>query len=89
MLERGADGALHNTAVLLDPAGQIAHAYRKIHVSGYRSRETELLTSGVAVKVAGTALGPVSATTCSDLRFPELWRALADLGAQTVIVPAA
>jgi Carbon-nitrogen hydrolase len=74
VLERGADGALHNTAVLLDPAGQIAHAYRKIHVFGYQSLEAELLTSGVAVKVADTELGPVSATTCYDLRFPELWR---------------
>ncbi|MGH3828771.1 MAG: nitrilase-related carbon-nitrogen hydrolase, partial [Pseudonocardiaceae bacterium] len=89
VLERTADGRLHNTAVLIGPDGEIVHTYRKIHVFGYRSREAQLLTSGAGLTVADTALGPISATTCYDLRFPELWRALVDLGAQTVIVPAA
>ncbi len=89
VLERTAPGTLHNTAVLIDPAGEIAHTYRKIHVFGYRSREPALLTAGTDVSVVDTVLGPVSATTCYDLRFPELWRALVDCGAHTVIVPAA
>lgn len=89
VLERSATGALHNTAVLLDPAGEIVHTYRKIHVFGYRSREHDLLTPGVEVRVAESALGPLSTTTCYDLRFPELWRALIDAGAKTVIVTAA
>lgn len=89
IVERAADGRLYNTAVLIAPDGSIAHTYRKIHVFGYRSREAELLTPGDAVDVAATEHGPVAATTCYDLRFPELWRALVDAGAQTVIVPAA
>lgn len=89
VLERSSDGALHNTAVLIDPAGEIVHTYRKIHVFGYRSREAELLSPGRDITVADTALGPITATTCYDLRFPELWRALVDAGAHTVIVPAA
>jgi predicted amidohydrolase len=89
VVERTADGRLHNTAVLLDPAGTVVHTYRKIHVFGYRSREAELLTPGDVVEVADTALGPVGATTCYDLRFPELWRALVDQGAEIVVVPAA
>jgi predicted amidohydrolase len=88
-VERGADGRLHNTAVLIDPAGEIAHTYRKIHVFGYRSREAELLTPGSDIAVTDTSLGAVGATTCYDLRFPELWRVLVDAGAQMVIVPAA
>jgi predicted amidohydrolase len=88
-VERGADDRLYNTAVLIDPAGKIAHTYRKIHVFGYRSREAELLTPGTDISVADTPLGAVAATTCYDLRFPELWRALIDAGAHVVIVPAA
>lgn len=89
VLERGTNGALHNTAVLIGPSGEVAHTYRKIHVFGYRSREAELLTPGDGVSVASTPFGPVAATTCYDLRFPELYRLLADAGAQIVIVPAA
>jgi predicted amidohydrolase len=88
-VESGADGRLYNTAVLIDPAGEIAHSYRKIHVFGYRSREAELLTPGSEITVADTPLGAVAATTCYDLRFPELWRDLIDAGAHIVIVPAA
>lgn len=89
VLERGGDGRLHNTALLLDPAGEIVHAYRKIHVFGYHSREAELLAPGQDVSVAATKFGPTAATTCYDLRFPELWRELVDLGAKNVVVPAA
>jgi predicted amidohydrolase len=88
-VERASDGRLHNTAVLIDPAGEIAHTYRKVHVFGYRSREAELLTPGTDISVADTPLGTFAATTCYDLRFPELRRALVDAGAHIVIVPAA
>lgn len=88
-LERAADGRLHNTALLIDPAGEIVHTYRKIHVFGYRSLEATLVAPGDGVTVTETPLGPVAATTCYDLRFPELWRALVDAGAQSVVVPAA
>ncbi|MDR7303761.1 nitrilase-related carbon-nitrogen hydrolase [Haloactinomyces albus] len=89
ILERGAEGRIHNTAVLIAPDGSVLHTYRKMHVFGYQSREAELLTSGDTVSVADSALGPIGSTTCYDLRFPELWRALVDAGAQTVAVPAA
>jgi len=89
IVERAEDGRLYNTAVLLGPDGAIMHTYRKMHVFGYQSREAELLTPGSSVDVATTRFGPLGATTCYDLRFPELWRALVDAGAQTVVVPAA
>lgn len=88
-VERDESGRLFNTAVLLSPAGEVEHVYRKIHVFGYQSRESELLTPGDDVRVAATALGQVAATTCYDLRFPELWRGLVDGGAHIVVVPAA
>lgn len=88
-VERDGSGRLFNTAVLLSPGGEVEHVYRKIHVFGYRSREAELLTPGEQVRVASTRIGRVGATTCYDLRFPELWRGLVDGGAHLVIVPAA
>lgn len=88
-LERSPHGQMHNTAVLIAPDGSVVHTYRKVHVFGYRSREAELLTGGDTVSAADTSLGPIGATTCYDLRFPELWRALVDCGSQTVVVPAA
>ena len=89
VLERSADGRMHNTAVLIDPSGVVIHAYRKVHVFGYESREAELLTPGTSVDVVDTALGQIGSTTCYDLRFPELWRLLIDAGAKTVVTPAA
>ena len=89
ILERDEFGRLFNTAVLLRPDGSIAHTYRKVHVFGYASREAELLTPGAALDVADTTFGRVGATTCYDLRFPELWRDLVDRGARSVVVPAA
>lgn len=88
-VERMEDGSLRNTAALLDPRGELVHSYSKIHVFGYQSKEAQLLQPGDEIAVAETDFGPVSGTTCYDLRFPELWRRIADLGAHLVIVPAA
>ena len=88
-VERLDDGSICNTAILLDPAGEIIHSYSKIHVFGYMSKEAQLLKAGAHISVADSALGAVSGTTCYDLRFPELWRQIVDLGAEIVIVPAA
>jgi predicted amidohydrolase len=89
IVERDEQGRLHNTAVLIDPAGGVVHTYRKVHTFGLGSREASLLTPGDAVAVAPSPLGPTGATTCYDLRFPELWRALLDAGAESVLVAAA
>ncbi|GCE00812.1 nitrilase-related carbon-nitrogen hydrolase [Embleya hyalina] len=88
-VERDDDGRLFNTAVLITPDGLIAHTYRKIHVFGHASREAELLTPGDRIEVADTVFGRLGATTCYDLRFPELWRDLVDRGARIAVVPAA
>ena len=88
IIEAGA-GGLHNTAVLIDPTGAVAHTYRKVHVFGLGSLEAKLLAPGDSVSVTAGPLGPTGATTCYDLRFPELWRSLVDAGAETVIVAAA
>jgi predicted amidohydrolase len=89
ILERGADGQLHNTSLLFAPDGSLAATYRKIHLFGFDTGEPELLGAGTQVVTARTDLGILGLATCYDLRFPELFRALGDAGAEIVVVPAA
>ena len=88
----GKDGnpsVLRNTSILVDPQGNVAHKYSKLHVFGYKSLEAELLTPGDSLAVAGTPFGQIAGTTCYDLRFPGLWSELSVRGAEIVVVPAA
>ncbi len=80
---------LYNTAVLFDRAGSVAGSYRKIHLFGYGSREPEVLSPGTQVVVVGTEFGRIGLSTCYDLRFPELYRAMVDDGAELFLVPSA
>lgn len=89
IIERDTEGKLHNTAVMIDPTGKIAQVYRKIHVFGYESLESQLLTPGTTLSVVGSSAGALASTTCYDLRFPGLWQELSERGAETVVVPAA
>ncbi len=89
VLLRHPSGGVTNTAILLNPRGDIVHRYDKVHVFGYQSREAELLRPGDSVSVVTTPYGQMTATTCYDLRFPDLWRTLVDAGAEVAIVPAA
>ncbi len=88
-VERAERGRFHNTSFLVGPDGELLLKYRKIHVFGYRSKEADLLTAGDSAAVADTPIGMISATTCYDLRFPELYRILVDAGVQLVLVPSA
>ncbi len=86
---------LANTAVHVGPDGELRDTYRKLHmfdveVEGRSYREsavtepgTELVTSTLA---DGTGLG---LAICYDLRFPELFAALARRGARVLALPAA
>jgi predicted amidohydrolase len=84
----------YNTSVVYGPDGSRLAAYRKLHmfdvdVGGQVYRESDDCRPGdevVALRLPGLVLG---LSICYDLRFPELYRALADLGAHVVSVPAA
>jgi predicted amidohydrolase len=93
-----ADGALQrirNTSVLLSPDGDVTAVYRKIHLfdvdvpGGLRFRESETIEPGADVVVAETPWGGLGLTICYDLRFPELYRAIAGRGARVCAVPSA
>lgn len=84
---------LYNTSVVLDPAGEVVASYRKIHRFGFGSGEPTLLDAGedivtCPITVDGREI-TLGLATCYDLRFPEMFRALVDAGAEVVVVPAA
>jgi deaminated glutathione amidase len=93
--ERGAGNKIRNSAVLLDPSGTVVSIYRKMHLfdvdvpGGRRFRESEAIEPGGAPVVAETPWGGLGLSICYDLRFPELYRALAAGGARIVAVPSA
>jgi predicted amidohydrolase len=82
-------GQLFNTSIFLNPAGDIAARYRKIHLFGYQSDEPAILTPGREVVVADTPWGVSGFSTCYDLRFPELFRRMVDQGAKFFLVASA
>ncbi|MFH0516156.1 nitrilase-related carbon-nitrogen hydrolase [Streptomyces sp. M41] len=89
VVERGPDGRLFNTSLLFGPDGSLLNAYRKFHLFGHRSRETALLSPGDTLLAQDTAVGRVGLAACYDLRFPELFRVLAQDGAEVFVVTAA
>jgi predicted amidohydrolase len=94
--ETGPDPArTFNTMPVFDRSGSLAVAYRKIHlydveipgrVSYQESRSVAAGTEVVTVPVDGATVG---LSICYDLRFPELYRRLAEQGATILVVPAA
>ena len=88
-------GRIYNSCVLLNPAGGISAVYRKIHLfdvfipDGATYRESSVVAPGEAPVVARTPFYDLGLSVCYDLRFPELYRALAAKGAGVVAVPAA
>ncbi len=86
--ERTQDGRVFNTSVVLDPSGDVAAVYRKIHLFGFDEGEAAVLSAGTQVVTVPTPLGVTGLATCYDLRFPELFRALTDRDATAVVIPS-
>ena len=84
-----------NRSMLIDPAGQTAARYDKIHMfdvdigPGERYAESAAFRPGRAAVLVETGFGPLGMTVCYDLRFPGLYRDLARAGAVMLSVPAA
>jgi nitrilase len=85
----------YNTSVVFDRTGTEIARYRKIHLfdvttpGGHAYRESDVTGRGeevVTFEADGTTVG---CSICYDLRFPELYRKLADKGARVIVVPAA
>jgi predicted amidohydrolase len=88
------DPKLRNTSVLFDPDGAARAAYRKIHmfdveVAGVTYRESDVEAPGDEIVVAEAGPLKLGLAVCYDLRFPELFRAMAVDGAQAFSLPSA
>jgi predicted amidohydrolase len=83
------DEGLANTSVFFDRDGRRRAVYRKHHLFGYESAEAEMLVPGESLGIAEFESVTLGMTTCYDLRFPELYRDIAEAGATLVLVPSA
>jgi predicted amidohydrolase len=84
LCEIDADGALRNSAVVVDPSG-VRAVYRKTHLW---DREAEIFVRGDdPAPVIETVIGRIGVAICYDASFPEHLRRLALAGAEIVAVP--
>lgn len=95
VLTTDADGRFANRSFLIAPDGGIAARYDKIHMFDVNVTETEVYREsegyrpGDKAVVVETPLARIGMAVCYDLRFPALFRRLAQGGAQVLTVPAA
>jgi predicted amidohydrolase len=84
-----------NRSFLIDPKGEIAARYDKIHMfdvdlaDGESYRESRNYRPGELAVLANLPWGRLGLTVCYDLRFPALYRALAEAGATMLAIPSA
>ena len=84
-----------NRSFLIDPKGEIVARYDKIHMfdvdlaDGESYRESRNYRPGELAVLADLPWGRMGLTVCYDLRFPALYRALAEAGATMLTIPSA
>jgi len=84
-----------NRSLLIDPRGSVKARYDKIHMfdvdlgKGEVYRESKRYAAGAKAVTAKLPWGRLGMTVCYDLRFPHLYRALAQRGADFLSVPSA
>jgi predicted amidohydrolase len=89
------ESKVFNTSVFIDPNGEIRATYRKIHLfdvvipGTVDIRESETIKRGNNIVTLENEIGNFGFSICYDLRFPELYRKLTDLGATVIFLPSA
>jgi predicted amidohydrolase len=84
-----------NRGFLIDPQGEISARYTKIHMfdvdlpNGESYRESRTYAPGEDAVTANLPWGRLGVTICYDLRFPALYRALAEAGSMFLAIPSA
>ena len=95
LITKVAEDRLANRAHLISPEGVIVASYDKMHMfdvdlgGGEVYRESALYRPGTEAHVVKTPIGTFGISVCYDLRFPYLYRAMADAGANIMLIPAA
>jgi deaminated glutathione amidase len=88
---------IYNRSIIVNPQGEIVATYDKIHLFDVEIsdeetwRESETVQPGEkkAVVYSAENLPAIGLSVCYDLRFPELYREMADQGVEIITVPAA
>ena len=84
-----------NRSFLIDRRGEVVARYDKIHMfdvdlaGGESYRESDTYRPGELAMIADLPWGRLGLTVCYDLRFPALYRALAEAGASFLAIPSA
>jgi len=95
LLTQDADGRFANRSLLISPQGSVVARYDKIHMFDVNVAETEVYRESQGYRPGNRAVlhptpfGVIGLSVCYDLRFPLLYRRLAQAGAQIITVPAA
>lgn len=90
-----ADGRFANRQFLIDDKGDIVARYDKIHMFDVQVTEQETYRESAGYRpgsnavVAATPFANIGSTICYDVRFPHLYRKLAQAGAEVLTVPSA
>lgn len=89
-IEKCEDGKYKNACVFFNRQGELIAKYHKIHMfSYYGSKEGEYVSCGDSAVIVDSDIGKIGLSVCYDLRFPQLYRALAYGGAEIIVCPAA
>jgi deaminated glutathione amidase len=89
------DGRLVNRGFVIDADGAVRTTYDKLHLfdvdlpTGESWRESAAYAPGDAAAIVTSPVGMLGPSICYDLRFPALYAALAQAGAQILSIPAA
>jgi len=84
---------LYNTSFVFDREGRLVAKHRKIHlfdvdIPGMHFHESATFSPGEQITVFDTEFGRMGVAICFDVRFPELFRAMAVRGAKVIFLPA-
>ena len=95
-LVSGDSNKVRGACLLFNDKGERVSRYDKIHLfdvhlpeSGENYNESETIEKGDEVVVVDTPFGRLGLAVCYDLRFPELFRKMVDMGVQIVALPSA
>lgn len=89
------ENIIYNTSFVFGPRGELLAKHQKVHLfdvdlpDGLSFHESRTLGAGKSITVVKTDLCTLGVAVCYDIRFPELVRLMALMGAEIVILPAA